>query len=108
MSLGRIKGSMVRLEPRDGVPLLLGEGVETASVEAPGFPAWATFGTSGLNAGNLPENIKDVIPGPRQIRGRKIVPVRVAIPRRLQGPQLHGDEVAADSGRGFRCRAQDD
>ena len=64
MSLGIIKGSLVRLaEPRDGVPLLLGEGVETVltPMQATGFPGSATLGTSGLNAAGLPDGVKDVI-----------------------------------------------
>ncbi len=64
MSLGPTKGSMVRLaESRDGVPLLLGEGVETVltAMQASGLPGWATLGTSGLKAVNLPDNVKDVI-----------------------------------------------
>ena len=64
MSLGVIKGGMVRLaEPRDGEPLILGEGVETVltAMQATGYPGWATLGTSGLKAASLPDNVKDVI-----------------------------------------------
>jgi DNA primase len=64
MSFGRIKGSTVRLaELIDGVPLLIGEGVETVQtvMQATRYPGWATFGTSGLKASDLPDNAKDVI-----------------------------------------------
>ena len=64
MSLGRIKGGMVRLaESVDGAPLLLGEGVETVltAMQATGFPGWVTLGTSGLKRASLPDNVKDVI-----------------------------------------------
>ena len=50
MSLGVIKGSAVRLaEPIDGVPLLIGEGVETVltAMQATGYPGWVTLGTAG-------------------------------------------------------------
>jgi hypothetical protein len=64
MSLGGIKGSLVRLADLiDGAPLLLGEGVETTAtaMRATGFPGWVTLGTSGLKAAHLPEGAKDVI-----------------------------------------------
>ncbi len=64
MSLGRVKGGMVRLaKSRDGEPLLLGEGVETVltAMQATGFPGWVTLGTSGLKQASLPDNVKDVI-----------------------------------------------
>jgi len=64
MSLGPTKGGAVRLgEPIDGVPLLLGEGVETTQtgMQATGWPGWATLGTVGLKAADLPDNAKDVI-----------------------------------------------
>ena len=64
MSLGVIKGSMVRLaDPRDGVPLLIGEGVETTatSMQATGWPGFATLGTSGLSGADLPAGVKHVI-----------------------------------------------
>ena len=62
MSLGIIKGSMVRLaEPIDGVPLLIGEGVETAltAMQASGYPGGATLGA--LNPNGVPDGAKDVI-----------------------------------------------
>lgn len=46
MSLGCIKGGMVRLaEPRDGDPLIIGEGVETVltAMQATGYPGWVTL-----------------------------------------------------------------
>jgi hypothetical protein len=64
MSLGVIKGSMVRLaEPRDGAPLILGEGVESVQtvLQATGYPGAATLGTAGLSAASLSDNEKDVI-----------------------------------------------
>jgi Toprim domain len=64
MSLGLIKGSVVRLaESRDGVPLLIGEGVETTltPMQATGYPGLATLGTSGLKAVGAPDGAKDVI-----------------------------------------------
>ena len=67
MSLGRIKGGMVRLaEFRDGEPLSIGEGVETVLtvMQAAGYPGWVTLGTAGLaglKAEHLPGGAKDVI-----------------------------------------------
>ena len=64
MSFGVIKGSMVHLaEPGNGVPLTIGEGVETTAtvVQATGWPGWASLGTSGLSAGSVPEGSKDII-----------------------------------------------
>jgi hypothetical protein len=64
MSLGRTKGSAVRLaEPRDGVPLFFGEGVETTvtAMQATGYPGFATLGTSNLKAVDPPDGAKDVI-----------------------------------------------
>jgi hypothetical protein len=64
MSLGVLRGSMIRLaEPRDDVPLLIGEGVETTAtaMQATGYPGWASAGTSGLKAADLPDNVIDVI-----------------------------------------------
>ena len=64
MSLGRIRGAMVRLANSvDGVPLLIGEGVETVltAMQATGLPGWVTLGTSGLKRASLPDNIKDVV-----------------------------------------------
>jgi hypothetical protein len=64
MSVGRIKGSMVRLaEPVDDAPLLIGEGVETTLtvMQATGYPGYASLGTSGLKATDLPSDSKDVV-----------------------------------------------
>jgi hypothetical protein len=54
MSLGPTRGGMVRLaELKDGVPLIIGEGVETALtvMQATGLPCWASLGTSGPESG---------------------------------------------------------
>ena len=64
MSLGVIKGSMVRLaEPIDGAPLIIGEGVETVAtaMQATGWAGFASLGTSGLSGAELPAGVKDVI-----------------------------------------------
>ena len=64
MSLGVIKRSLVRpADLIDGAPLLLGEGIETVltPMQATGFPGWATLGTAGLSAVNLPGDAKDII-----------------------------------------------
>ena len=63
-TFGSPKGGAVRLaEPADGVPLLLGEGVETTltAIEATGYPGWATLGTSGLVNVELPDAVQEVI-----------------------------------------------
>jgi hypothetical protein len=64
MSLGPTKGGAIRLAERvDGVPLMLGEGVETVQtvIQATGYPGWATLGTSGFKPDALPDEVKDVI-----------------------------------------------
>jgi hypothetical protein len=61
---GSPKGGAVRLaEPSDGVPLLLGEGVETTltAIEATGYPGWATLGTSGFVNIELPDAVREII-----------------------------------------------
>lgn len=63
-TLGSLSGGAVRLsEPVDR--LLLGEGIETTAAAALvlGFPggAWATLGTSGLRAVELPADVQDVV-----------------------------------------------
>ncbi len=61
---GSPKGGVVRFaEPEDGKPLLIGEGGETVltSIDATGYPGWATLGTSGLAALELPDSVKDVV-----------------------------------------------
>ena len=64
MALGPMKGAVARLgEPIDGQPLLIAEGVENAAtgMAASGLPAWATFGTAGLQKFNPPDTVKWVI-----------------------------------------------
>jgi Toprim domain len=64
-TFGSPKGGVVKLaEPADGMPLLLGEGVETTAtaIEATGYPGWATLGTSGLVNIELPNSVQEVIP----------------------------------------------
>ena len=61
---GSPKGGAVRLaEPANGVPLLLGEGVETTltAIEATGYPGWATLGTSGFANIELPDAVREII-----------------------------------------------
>jgi hypothetical protein len=63
-TFGSPKGGAVKLaEPVDGMPLLLGEGVETTltAIEATGYPGWATLGTSGLASINLADTVQEVI-----------------------------------------------
>ena len=64
-SLGSLAGGAVRLlEPADG-GLPVGEGVESvaAAVKALDWPggAWATLGTSGMAAVELPESVRRVV-----------------------------------------------
>jgi hypothetical protein len=64
MSLGVIKGSVVRLAaPRDGVPFAIGEDVETVQtvIQATGYSGAATLGTAGLSGVDPPDGAKDVI-----------------------------------------------
>jgi hypothetical protein len=64
-TLGSSKGGSVRLvEPVDGKPLIVGEGIETTAtaIEATGgLPGWASLGTSGLGAIEWPDDIREVI-----------------------------------------------
>ena len=63
-TFGSSEGGAVKLaEPIDGIPLLLGEGVETTltAIEATGYPGWATLGTSGLVNIELPDAVQEVI-----------------------------------------------
>jgi excisionase family DNA binding protein len=62
MMLGPTRGGAVRLaEP--GETLMIGEGLETclSAMQATGMPAWAALSTAGLNALDLPPNVRDVI-----------------------------------------------
>jgi Toprim domain len=85
MSLGIIKGSMVRLaEPIDGVPLLIGEGVETllTTMQASGYPGGATLGA--LNANGVPDGAKDVILLGENDGGKNVVGVAKTAPELLR------------------------
>jgi hypothetical protein len=118
MSFGIIKSSLVRLaEPREGVPFLLGEGVETVltPMQATGYPGAATLGA--LNADGVPDGVKDVILLGENDSGknaagiaktapelkRKGIRVRVAMP--LEGFKDHNSVVmeasAADRAAAF-------
>ena len=62
-SLGSLSGGAVRLAaPEDG-RLLVGEGIEStaAAMALIGLPGWATLGTPGLKAIQLPEHVRDVV-----------------------------------------------
>ena len=62
-SLGRLSGGAVRLaEPEHG-RLLVGEGIEstTSAMVLFGLPGWASLGTHGLRAIELPEHVRDVV-----------------------------------------------
>lgn len=64
MMLGPCAGGCVRLaEPKDNLPLMIGEGIETclAAMQATGNPAWAALSTSGLKTLILPPDVQDVI-----------------------------------------------
>ena len=63
--LGRIVGGAVRLlEPADGA-LLVGEGIESTAAAVRVLDwrggAWATLGTSGMAAVELPESVRRVV-----------------------------------------------
>ena len=68
-SLGTPAGGAVRLapepepEPEHGRPLLAGEGIESTAAAMVLFdlPGWATLGTSGLKAIELPPHVEDVV-----------------------------------------------
>ena len=62
MMLGPCRGGAVRLAPAGGV-LMVGEGIETclADMQPRGYPAWAALSTSGLQALDLPPDVREVI-----------------------------------------------
>jgi len=62
MALGPIRGGAVRLAKVID-EMMIGEGVEDCltCMAATGIPAWATLGTAGLVALDLPEHIRTVI-----------------------------------------------
>jgi hypothetical protein len=81
MSFGVIKGSLVRLaEPVDGVPFLIGEGVETVltPMQASGYPGGATLGA--LNADGVPDGVKDVILLAENDGGKNAVGIAKTVP----------------------------
>ena len=63
-SLGSLAGGAVRLAESVDGRLLLGEGIETTAAAVLVLDwqggAWATLGTSGLRAVELPEHVRDV------------------------------------------------
>ena len=92
------------------------------AMQATGCPGWASLGTSGLKAADLPDGVKDVILLGENDGGKsakaiaKVAPdlkqkgirVRVAYAAGgLQRLQRHGDGRSR-SGRGLRGCAQDD
>ena len=108
----------------NGAPLLLGEGVETTvtPMQATSFPGWATLGTGGLKATDLPDAVKDVVllgendDGKSALAIAKVAPelkqkgirVRVAYPP--AGFKDFNDMVmgAADRTAAFAASAQGD
>ena len=85
-SLGRIVGGAVRLlEPADGA-LLVGEGIESTAAAVGVLDwrggAWATLGTSGMAAVELPESVRRVvIAADRDAGGLRAA---AALPERLE------------------------
>lgn len=63
-SLGPVWGGAIRLEaPRAGVPLVIGEGIESAASAGlmTGWPAWAAISAGNLERGlQLPPGIQDI------------------------------------------------
>jgi hypothetical protein len=62
MTLGPCRGGAVRLAEATK-QLMVGEGIETclSAMQATGLPAWAALSTAGLQALDLPPEVKDVI-----------------------------------------------
>jgi hypothetical protein len=62
MALGPCRGSALHLAPAVST-LVIAEGIETAMsiLQSTGKPTWATLGTSGLKALELPEVVREVI-----------------------------------------------
>ena len=86
-SLGSLAGGAVRLAESIGDRLLVGEGVETTTAAALVLDwrggAWATLGTSGLRAVELPERVRHVtIAADRDAGGLRAA---AALARRLEG-----------------------
>jgi putative DNA primase/helicase len=62
-TLGPIGGAVVRLcEPRDGAPLVIGEGIETSLSAGllTGAPAWAALSAGNMVALHLPDAVREV------------------------------------------------
>ena len=86
-SLGSLAGGAVRLAESIGDRLLVGEGIETTAAAALVLDwrggAWATLGTSGLRAVELPELVREVtIAADRDVGGLRAA---AALARRLEG-----------------------
>jgi len=63
-TLGPVGGAAVRLcRPREGVALVLGEGIETAlsAGRLAGLPAWAALSAGNMAAVKLPDSIREVM-----------------------------------------------
>jgi len=115
-TFGSPKGGAVKLaEPADGMPLILGEGVETTAtaIEATGYPGWATLGTSGFVNIELPDAVREIIllaendeSGANQKALDKICPVltergiRVRIARPPEGVNDFNDLVKPEGSVG--------
>jgi phage/plasmid primase-like uncharacterized protein len=64
MMLGYAKGGVARLaEPQEGMPLLIGEGVETclSAMQATGWPAWAALSAGNFVNLDLPQSVRDLL-----------------------------------------------
>ena len=86
-SLGSLAGGAVRLAESIGDRLLVGEGIETTAAAALVLDwrggAWATLGTSGLRAVELPELVREVtIAADRDAGGLRAA---AALARTLEG-----------------------
>jgi hypothetical protein len=62
MSLGPVKGGVIRLAEPDGGALIVGEGVETvlSVMQATGKPGWAAMSAGNLADLDLPKNVRDI------------------------------------------------
>ena len=61
--VGPRMGGAVRLaDPRPGVPLLVGEGIEStlSAMQIFGLPGWAALSADGIAALELPSEIRDI------------------------------------------------
>ena len=92
-SLGSVAGGAVRLAESVDGQMLLGEGIETTAAAALALDwhggAWATLGTSGLRAVELPEGVQDVvIAADRDAKGSGQL-AAAALTDRLEGEGRH-------------------